>query len=113
MVHHPGKFAPNYPDPGVTDRQAKFYSANLISALCHLEEKQVCHRDVKGENMVVGIDGYLKIIDFGFAKIIKEKEKATTLCGTWCYFAPELLVRHHALPRRDHVDGLAAAPARL
>ena len=42
--------------------------------------------------MVVGIDGYLKIIDFGFAKIIKEKgKKAMTICGTWCYFAPELI----------------------
>tara|TARA_B100000795_G_scaffold124207_2_gene92665 strand:+ start:593 stop:1006 length:414 start_codon:yes stop_codon:yes gene_type:complete len=39
----------------------------------------------------VGGDGYLKLIDFGFARRLRAGEKAYTLCGTPYYLAPEMI----------------------
>ena len=91
LIQHPDKFAPNYPQPGLSARQARFYAACLISALQHMAMKGVAHRDMKPENVVVNIDGYVKIIDFGLATLIPKGKKARTVCGTRYYYAPEMI----------------------
>ena len=48
------------------------------------------HRDIKPENCVVSHDGHVKLIDFGFAKILKN-DRTYTNCGTVGYTAPEVL----------------------
>jgi serine/threonine protein kinase len=93
VIQHPDKFAPNYPQPGLSGRQARFYAACLISALQHMSMKRVAHRDMKPENCVVNIDGYIKIIDFGLATLLKKGQKAMTVCGTRYYYAPEMIQR--------------------
>ena len=47
------------------------------------------YRDLKPENILVGKDGYLKLSDFGLAKIAKE---SNTFCGTPEYISPEILL---------------------
>jgi serine/threonine protein kinase len=49
------------------------------------------HRDLKLENILVDKSGYLKIIDYGLAKILSGNEVATTFCGTPEYLAPEMI----------------------
>ena len=46
---------------------------------------------MKLENILVDEEGYLKLIDFGLAKILKEEEEASTFCGTPEYLAPEMV----------------------
>ena len=51
------------------------------------------HRDLKLENIMMEQNGYLKIIDFGLAKVLVSDTVAYTQCGTPEYYAPEILRR--------------------
>lgn len=44
----------------------------LIDAFEYLEKKNICHRDIRINNILVTIDGVLKLIDFGFVKNIDD-----------------------------------------
>jgi len=49
------------------------------------------HRDLKLENIMVDSTGYIKIIDYGLAKMVSENEIAQSYCGTPEYLAPEMI----------------------
>jgi protein kinase A len=76
---------------GVPAAQAKFYGAGVLLGLAYLHSKDIAYRDMKPENCLVDKDGYPKVVDFGFAKIIKNS-KTYTLCGTPEYLAPEIVL---------------------
>lgn len=53
--------------------------------------KNIIFRDLKPENLLIGNDGYLRLTDFGFAKILNEG-RTFTICGTPEYIAPEVIL---------------------
>lgn len=63
----------------------------LVSILAYLHAKQVTHRDVKLENIIVNQKGVLKLIDFGFCCAFKEDTLLSIYCGTPSYMAPEIV----------------------
>jgi len=73
------------------ENRARFYGAQIALALDHLHKLGIIYRDLKPENILMDESGYLKITDFGMAKIVKKNEKATTFCGTPEYIAPEVI----------------------
>jgi len=50
----------------------------MVMAIGHLHSKDIIHRDLKLENILVAEDGYIKIIDYGLAKFLPETELAMT-----------------------------------
>jgi len=71
------------------NERAKFYAAQIVSAFAHLHKHDVIYRDLKPENLLIDHDGHVKVTDFGFAKVVKDK--TYTVCGTPEYIAPEII----------------------
>ena len=56
------------------EERAKFYAAQIISAIGYLHEKKIIYRDIKPENILMGEDGYLSLADFGLAKEMTNRD---------------------------------------
>ena len=61
------------------EQVVKFYTIQIALAIGHLHTQGIIHRDLKLENILIDKDGYLKIIDYGLAKILKDDETTRTL----------------------------------
>lgn len=74
----------------ISNGMARFYTSCVVDAFHYLHERQIVYRDLKPENLMIDTEGYIRVVDFGFAK--KVKKKTYTLCGTPEYLAPELVL---------------------
>lgn len=73
-----------------SDEDTRFYVATLMLTIEYMHRRGVIHRDLKFENLLLGSDGYLRLIDFGHAQIGLEETIEDNI-GTESYMAPELL----------------------
>ncbi|KAI3385553.1 hypothetical protein SNEBB_008533 [Seison nebaliae] len=71
------------------EQKSRFYAAQVFLAFDYLHTRHIVYRDLKPENIMIDSDGYLKIVDFGFAKEVQGR--TWTLCGTPDYLAPEII----------------------
>ena len=69
--------------------ETQFYIGSILLMLDYLQKKFIAHRDIKPSNIMIDTNGYLKMIDFGTAKILKDY--TSTIIGTPHYIAPEIL----------------------
>ena len=89
---------------GLPTEQALRYGMQVADALAHAHERGVVHRDLKSGNVVIAPEGGAKVLDFGLATRLSEKElsEASThsldtaelsgkIVGTLAYMAPEQL----------------------
>lgn len=53
---------------------ARFYAAEIVSALQFMHEKKIAHRDLKPDNVLLNAQFHVKLTDFGDSKQIKDSE---------------------------------------
>ena len=82
----------NEPEVTSDEKNIRFYVGQCVEMLCYLHRMKIAYRDIKPENLLLDSDGYLKLIDFGFAKKLTQgpNEETFTMCGTPEYMAPEV-----------------------
>ena len=74
------------------DNTARFYTACVVEAFEYLHSQGIVYRDLKPENLLLDARGYVKLVDFGFAKRIGFGHKTWTFCGTPEYVPPEIIL---------------------
>eukprot|EP01084_Bolivina_argentea_P106576 190684_1 len=74
------------------EHKARFYAASIALALEYLHSENIIYRNIKPENVLLDIKGYIKLADFGLSKEnVTETQLTHSFCGTPEYIAPEIL----------------------
>lgn len=76
-----------------------FYES--CKAIQYLHQKNVMHRDLKPENILLDEKNTIKVCDFGWSAEYFENVPRETLCGTFEYMAPEILLRKRQTKKTD------------
>ena len=71
------------------EEETRFYISQILLMVDYLQSKQIAHRDIKPSNIMIESNGFLKMIDFGTAKILTDY--TNTVIGTPHYISPEIL----------------------
>lgn len=84
LLHQRGK---------MIESSAKFYFAEILLGLEYIHSKGIVYRDLKPENVLLDIDGHIKLADFGLSKHLSSVSDLTnSFCGSPEYMSPEMLI---------------------
>ncbi|KAK0703006.1 kinase-like domain-containing protein [Lasiosphaeria miniovina] len=71
---------------------ARFYAAEVAQALGSLHEQDIVYRNMHPDNIMLSSQGHVKLVGFGFAKVLRDTDSTRTICGCHDYLAPEVLI---------------------
>lgn len=113
----------------LAEAECKYWMRQLCSAICYLHNRNIIHRDIKLENLLIDANRCLKLCDFGFTKMLtttttttttttestttstvakvssklSEEELSKTYCGSKAYASPEILLGQPYDPRKSDI----------
>lgn len=79
------------PGRKLKEDECKYIFKQIVEGISYLHSKNIIHRDIKLENLLLDENKTLKIIDFGFSVCVKSDQKINNFCGTPTYMAPEIV----------------------
>ncbi|XP_014790215.1 uncharacterized protein LOC106883634 [Octopus bimaculoides] len=101
---NPGKYS-------IPEKQKKVmkhlchYVQQLCEAIAYLHHKNLVHRDLKMENILVTEENIIKLIDVGLSKL--ERDIAGSIAGSPCFMAPEIFERKFIYGKKADIYSLS------
>lgn len=75
----------------LSEKTAKMIFRQLMLALKYIHSRNIIHRDIKLDNILIDLNNNIKLCDFGVGKQIHKGELLNDQCGTPAYIAPEIV----------------------
>ncbi len=75
---------------GFSEESVRFICAEIATALDYLRSKNIVHRDVKPDNILMDESGHVHLTDFNVAAFLANDSWLRNLAGTKPYMAPEV-----------------------
>jgi len=79
----------SFSDGEFPPQECKFHASATLLALEYIHSQNMVYRDLKPENLLIDTDGYVRLVDFGFAKRLNAEHSTFTIIGTPEYLSPE------------------------
>ncbi|XP_052148523.1 mitogen-activated protein kinase kinase kinase 5-like [Oryza glaberrima] len=75
----------------MTESVIRSFTRHILKGLAFLHSQKIMHRDIKGANLLVDVNGVVKLADFGMAKHLSTAAPNLSLKGTPYWMAPEVV----------------------
>jgi len=84
-----------FEDIKMNEAQIALCCKETLRALSYIHSLHRIHRDIKSDNILLDVEGHVKLADFGYAAQLTQKhQKRNTVVGTPYWMAPELIRGH-------------------